>query len=60
MKAEEHMEQIKAAIRNMQVETGVAIDSISVYWLERMDGKMTFANARFDVRVGPVEQEVAQ
>lgn len=57
MKVEEHMEHIKAAIRNMQAETGVAIDSINVDWIEIMDGKMRLLDARFDVRVAPLEQE---
>ena len=56
MNAQEHMEKIKAAIRDMQIDTGVAVDCIIVDWATTLAGKSTFMDAQFTVRSAEVDE----
>ena len=56
MNAQEHMKKIKAAIRDMQKETGVIVEHISIDWLTTIAGKSTFMDAQFTVRSAEVDE----
>ena len=56
MNAQEHMEKIKAAIRDMQKETGVIVEYISIDWATTTAGKSAFVDAQFTVRSAEVEE----
>lgn len=55
MNAQEHMAKIKAAIRDMQKETGVVVEYISVDWVQTLGGKSDFLDAQFTVRSDDVD-----
>lgn len=55
MNAQEHMAKIKAAIREMQKETGVVVEYINVEWVQTLCGKSDFLDAKFTVRSDDVD-----
>lgn len=56
MNAQEHMEKIKAAIRDMQKETGVIVEYIGIDWVTTIAGKSSFVDAQFTVRSAEVDE----
>lgn len=56
MNAQEHMEKIKAAIRDMPKETVVTVEYIGFGWGTTIACKSYFEDAQFTVRIVEVDE----